>query len=440
MSLLEKYQQHLATFENRWKSRTLANGVKCLHIPLPNDQRLQLSAVFDVGSRVESKRQAGLSHFLEHMMFRGTKQYPSFAAVADQFEWLGGEWNGATSQEHTEYTFTGTRETAHKAIELFAEFLNNPLLLDLEKEREIIQREIDDELNEFDLSTDLDFHTCATMWPDSGLSLPITGSKESVARISLNDLQTFRQLHYHPENLAISVAGGPDDDSMLDLLANSFEQYSTNTSAPFPCREKIKPFKGPILKWVQNSDNQCHVQINYQCQGEWSDNDASYELLSRILGEGFSCRLTQRLREELGLVYDVSCDVTQFKDRGYFSVSASTTPGSLKQLLQEVESILSRLASTGPTAKELEKAQHCCAIESSLVDQDEEEIALRFAWSALKEKPSSFLKELDTLMKISCENLQQTAQKLFSPQNRCTIILGPKKAQAYLNQTMVEDS
>lgn len=110
------------------------------------------------GARLEKSSELGISHFLEHMMFRGSERYPKFTDLAEAFEWLGGEWNAATGHEHTEYWYSGIHHTAPEIIELFADFLEHPKLTDIDIERNIIARELDGETNDHGHSTDLDYH------------------------------------------------------------------------------------------------------------------------------------------------------------------------------------------------------------------------------------------------------------------------------------------
>src|SRR4051794_25590431 len=129
------------------------------------------------GSRLETGPfPQGVSHFLEHMMFRGSSRYPEFTRLAEAFEWLGGDWNAATGHEHTEYLYSGIRHTAADVIALFADFLETPQLTDIEVERAIILRELDGETNDHGHSTDLDYHVATLLWPGTTMAQPIIGT------------------------------------------------------------------------------------------------------------------------------------------------------------------------------------------------------------------------------------------------------------------------
>jgi len=149
------------------------NGLKVIHVPTPNDDSFVLGMIVRAGSRFESEASCGISHFLEHMMFRGSKQYPTFTQLAAAFEWLGGEWNAETGHEYTQYWYSGIRHTCEEVMRLFAEFFAYPTLSDIDIERKIIQREIQGELNEFGHSMDTDYHIATLIWPDTSMARPM---------------------------------------------------------------------------------------------------------------------------------------------------------------------------------------------------------------------------------------------------------------------------
>jgi predicted Zn-dependent peptidase len=421
-------QDILKSIEKSWKFASLSNGIKVVHLPVDQDHRLFLSAVFAVGSRNESSTQAGISHFLEHMMFRGSKNYPSFLALADAFEWLGGHWNAETGQEHTEYTYAGISKTTSEAIKLFSEFLGSPKLLDIEIEREVILREIEDELNEFDNSTDLDWHTSSLIWPKSGLGNPIAGSLETVGKISLQDLIDFRRDYYSVNRMGIYVAGGGESDQVFSELEDQFGGYPLKKSSiPVRFDEKTQ-FRGPKFRFVEHSDNQYHISLAFLCEGDWSPKDIGYEMICRILSDSFSSRLSLRLREELGLVYDVSCDECLVSDCGTIAIQAQVTPDKVAVVLKEICKILATFRSMGPTAEELRKAIFRAEVRLSLAAYEPEQLGFRLAWNFLHDKPSSLLSKLANIRKQEISAIKELANEVFQPQHCAVVIMGPKNS------------
>ncbi|MCX6125649.1 MAG: pitrilysin family protein, partial [Proteobacteria bacterium] len=184
--------KNLLRFDQSWSRWKLTNGLSCIHVPLPvDDIRLHVGLLVHTGSRWESPEKSGLSHLLEHMMFRGSSLYPSFFELSEAFEGLGGEWNAATGHEYTEYFYSGTVDKEHDAFRLLSDFTLRPALNDLDTEKRIVLRELEGELNEHGVSTDVDFHILRHLWPETSMALPIIGSEGTLEKIKLEDLRAW---------------------------------------------------------------------------------------------------------------------------------------------------------------------------------------------------------------------------------------------------------
>lgn len=437
---MEPFIQALTEFEHSWRTRRLQNGVIVTHVPLSGaDERFELAAVFGTGSTSESTHNSGVSHFLEHMMFRGSRSYPSFHALTDAFEWLGGEWNGATGHEHTEYSFGGVSRTAAETIRLFADFLHHPNLLEMDRERQVILREIDDFTNEFGHSIDLDQHVKALVWPESSFALPILGTKESVEGLSLPDLQVYRSRFYGPQNLTISLVGGGAQSGLLDRVEEAFSTYAVGASIPHQAahlQSLHNGFVGPRFKWVEHTDNQYQVSVAFPCEGEWSSKAPAYQLLSSILADGLLARLPLRLREELGLVYDVTAAANLHSAGGTFEIGAAVILSQLEHLVKEVGAVLTDLAQNGPTEKEVEKAKRRATVDLQLFASSPGELSFWIAWHQLARQDISVVRAINDITALTATDLRRVAADLFSVQNLALVVLGPKKA--HLEEKMMD--
>ena len=188
----------LKRFDSCWTGRSLANGMTAVHVPAPDRESFYLELMIRAGSRLERPETAGAAHFLEHMMFRGSKRFPEFTALARAFESLGGEWNAATGHEHTEYSYHGIKHNRVEAMELFHEFLQNPRLVDLAVERKVILREMEGDLNEHGHSLDTGQHIAGLVWPGSSLEQPILGTRESLLAMDRETPGPFPGPALHP--------------------------------------------------------------------------------------------------------------------------------------------------------------------------------------------------------------------------------------------------
>ena len=424
-------------FESTWKQRQLKNGVTISHIPWLHDQRFYLCVIVKVGSRHDDPMLMGLAHFLEHMMFRGSENHPSFLQLADAFEWLGGEWNAATSQDHTEYSFTSTIETAPRAIQLFSDFIRAPQLCDIERERQVILREIEDEENDYGHSIDLSYHMANLLWPGSSVAQPITGLKESVNNVHCEDLRSYIFRHYKPSSMSICAVGGANNQDILNALEDAFSLYTPQEIVMKGPKKKVKRStpglslvpqtqERILVKWVEHADSQYHVQVSFSCDGEWHKDSSAYELISYILADGFLTRLPLRLREELGLVYDISCELNQFTDRGSLDIEASVSCENIDFFLKELTLILANFSQSGPSEKELSKAKHRAIVDLDLLISDHESLAFRYAWNSLYKKEVSLEQEKNRIQNISIEDLTELTKKLFKNSRCGLVLLGPE--------------
>lgn len=420
------HTRRLEGFDSGWRCRKLASGLTLLHVPLPHDDRFFLGAMIKAGSRLERHEHApGVSHFLEHMMFRGSKKFPEFTKLAEAFEWLGGDWNAATGQEHTEYVYSGIRHTAPEITELFVDFLENPELTDIEIERNIILRELDGETNEHGNSTDIDHHIATMIWPGSTMAQPILGTRESLAAISREDLTKYRDAFYVPRNMALCAVGG--DESMLDIL----EQHAATLRMGFgeQARVRYEPlptFKGPMVKWVLHSDNEYEIKLSFICGGEWSEDAQAYEIIARILSDGFCSRLARRLREELGLVYDISASTALGLDAGTLDISATCAQDGLDEFLRELFLLLRTFAAEGPTESELQRSVVRAVVDLELSPTLPEVVGTRLAWAIVAEKRLSLVEERSRLEALTAPKVARLCREIIRPENAALAVLGPE--------------
>ena len=419
----------LAAFDRSWRMKTLPNGLRVAHIPLERDERFYLGATVRAGARYEPATRSGLSHFLEHMMFRGSRNYPSFPLLAKAFEWLGGEWNAATGYEHTEYWYSGHRRTAGDTIGLFHEFLAHPRLLDIETERDIVKRELMKELNEYGHSTDLDHHSLAQMWPGSSLARPILGDAATIGRFTKADLERYRASYYLPSNMVICAIGGSDEDGVLAKLEKGFAGYSVPGQGRAPSTPPdVTMFRGPKIKWVNHSDNEYQIQMSFPTVGEWDPAALGVQMLCRILGDGFSSRLASHLREKLGLVYEVDATASLMSDVGSVDINANVGPKELVVFFRELLGQLEKLVRSGPTAEEIERTQRRSLMDLELGPSDPESLSYRFGWALLMGRKPSLAKVATRLDGVNRAGLHKLAGRIFRRSRLSLVVLGPENA------------
>lgn len=417
--------ERLESFDKSWRSKRLPSGLTLIHAPDAATDHFFLGVIVRAGSRLERPKEMGVSHFLEHMMFRGSERYPEFTRLAEAFEWLGGDWNAATGHEHTEYWYSGIRHTAEEVIELFADFMERPRLTDLEVERSIILRELDGETNDHGHSTDLDYHIATLLWPGSTLAQPILGTPETLAAIDDATLRAYRDRFYTPQNIAVTAVGG--GDAVFASLEKHFgrhrDQMATVPPATYP---KLPDFRGPAVKWVEHSDNEYEIRLSFLAASEWSEDAPVFDLVTRILSDGFASRLARRLREELGLVYDIGATTTFGVDAGTFDVHASCSVDQLDEFLRELFTLLREFAVDGPTEDELDRAIVRAVVGIELSPSHPEGLGGRLGWATLCGRRLSLAQECDRLKAVTAKRMADVVSRAFRPENAALVALGPE--------------
>ena len=431
----------LERLESQWTAKKLASGIQVIHLPTTQDNlELHLSALFHVGSIHDPREHLGISHFLEHMLFRGSRNYPSFLKLANAFEWLGSEWNGGTSHEYTEYTFTGMSRHLAKALELFADFIQHPTLCDFEREQEIILREIDDDLNEYGFSMEMDQHCRGLFWPDSTIAQPILGTSQTVSRISRETIAKYREKNYQSNNLSLCIVGGHHTSEIFEQTESLFCALPSKSRPPLSEKLESTPYVGPRCQWIRNNDNQYHLCLSFQCEGEWSKQASIYAVICSILTDSYSARLPLRLRDELGLVYDVDMQCNLHSSQGTMSIIVSVRESKIETTLQQTAQILAEFAVGGPTQEELTKAKLRAEVDLSCNLQDYEALGFRVAWSMRHNRCPKLSTEYRRLLNYTADQVQETAQEIFRAKNCGIVLMGPtrRKYPESLTKTILQ--
>lgn len=415
----------LARFDSSWRQWSLRNGLRCLHVPLPTrDERFHVLVMVHTGCRDESFEKSGISHLLEHMMFRGSAKHPNFTALSEAFENLGGEWNAATGHEYTEYFYSGTVDKAEDAFDLLADFLLRPALQDLDTERRIVLRELEGELNEQGVSTDSDFHILRTIWPGTSMAMSIVGDEKSLSSIHQSDLNEWLAKHYQPQNMVICVVGGKASDARR-LTKSHFHKFDRPRKKLEPKNRRTPSYEGPKVEVIENSDSEFDIQLTFVCEGTRSPKTAKYDMVSRLLADGFSSRLVRRIREELGLVYDISSDFHQYDGGGAFNINASVAETNIETFCAELFAVLDFLKSTPVTPSELVRHKTRALTDLQLVPTEPSHVAFRLSWSVLSGIDPRLETWREQMESIDAESIQEIAKELFQARNLAVVALGP---------------
>lgn len=350
---------------------TLANGIRIATHRMPNLETVSLGVWVAVGSRHERVDQHGLSHFLEHMAFKGTK-LRSARMIAEEIESVGGDLNASTGLDTTAYYARVLEGDEGVALELIADILLNSKFAadDLDRERVVIQQEIaatDD--NPDDIVFDL---MQSAAFPGQAIGRPILGTKTSVGRFRAADLSSYLAEHYLPDAIVVSAAGAVHHDEIVrhaEALFGGLTRRHRGTESQAQYRggfaASAKPFE------------QSHVLIGLPSPSCLDPAFYTAQVFSGLFGGGMSSRLFQEIREDRGLCYSIYSTAWGVKDTGMLAVHAATGPEMVEGLAAVVAQELTALAEAGPTDAELLRAKAqlkaglLTALESSSVNAEQ---------------------------------------------------------------------
>lgn len=327
-----------------YNKHVLPNGLRIVTAELPHTRSATVSVYVGAGSRYEPDEEAGLSHFLEHMLFKGASRRPTAREIAEAIEGIGGMHNAATDREVTVYYAKVPDIAAYETIDILADMVRDPVMdaAELEKERYVILEELAGvEDNPAEMAGIL---IDETLWPNQPLGRNVGGTPDSVKTLPLSAVNRYLKAQYVPSNIVLVVAGNVDTARVVE----SAERWLGDMPAALP--GPWFPFRGHAsgrLAIKEKATEQAHICIAYPAFPLDHPDRYAVDLLSAILGEGMSSRLFLELREERALVYDVHSYPAEYRDAGCFTIYAGCDPENSRTTaevaLAEVAALLQSL-------------------------------------------------------------------------------------------------
>lgn len=333
------------------KKLQLSNGLRVVLEQIPTCRSVSFGIWVKTGSRYENEATNGISHFIEHMMFKGTDRFDA-KAIAEAFDAIGGNVNAFTSKEYTCYYAKVLDEHLPIAVDVLSDMFFNSKLLqeELDKERNVILEEIAMyEDTPDDLVHDL---VTKAAYGKHSLAFPILGTKDQLMRLQSEDLRQYMKQHYTISNTVIAVAGNIDD-SIVELLEKHFGDFSNDGGQE---QIHLPDFQSELLYYPKQTE-QNHICMSLPGCSIQDPRLYAMVLLNNTLGGGMSSRLFQEIREKRGLAYSVYSYHSSNADSGLFTVYAGTAPKQTHDVLELTMEIMRDLTVNGMTAEELRKGK-----------------------------------------------------------------------------------
>ena len=350
------------------EQRVMPGGLRLIILPLPHLHTATVSVHVKLGSRDESPGDNGLSHFLEHMLFRGSKHYPTSHDLNLAMEELGGTLYAATEADATCFEVSLPPSKTAAGIAILGDLLTSPRFGELDVEKRIVEEEIIECLDEEGREVDADNLGRELLFGDHGLGRPITGRLENLASFDEAALRRHMSNHYVGNKMVVCAAGDVDPHEVETAVAKAFaclpHGHGVATVAP-PCVPE-----GPRFRHVRSKGSQTEVRICFVSLGRRDPRHPALSLLGRIIDDGMSTRLHRRITEELGLAYDIYASLESYEDAGLFEIAAAVEHSKAPALIEQCLLLLDELGQQEVSTAELRKAKnrHAWDLEASLDD------------------------------------------------------------------------
>jgi len=406
---------------------TLPNGLRVLAAPMPHTRSVAVSVYVGAGSRYEAPEQAGLSHFIEHLCFKGTERRPTPQEVFQVIDGIGGTINAATDRELTVFYCKVARPHLELALDVLADLVRRPIFEpeELEKERRVVMEELamvaDSPGQQVDVLLD------ETIWPGQPLGRDVAGSDASVSALSREQALAYLSHQYVPNNVVVSIAGSIDARQAVQLVDEAFGDWARGV--PGGWYPAVNGQRAPRISLREKPSEQAHLSLAVRGLPLTHPDRYALSLLSTVLGEGMSSRLALELRERRGLCYDVHSYLSVYQDAGAFAVYAGVDPASAKEALGALVAELARVRDEDVPEDELERAKELAKGRLLLRMEDTRAVSDWLGAQALLTNRLRTADEVAGLIDaVTPEAMRQVASRLFVTEQLNLAVVGPFKS------------
>ncbi len=417
----------------KFEKKTFENGLRAVVAPMKDTQAITLWVLFATGSKYETKNINGISHFLEHLFFKGTKSRPKAGQVNRELDRLGAQSNAFTSKETTGYYVKAASKHFDVALDVVSDILLEPLFKkeEIEKERGVILQEIsmyedDPRRQSFDLFEEV-------LYGDQPAGWDTAGYPEIVKKITREDIVTYKNSHYLASNAVVTVAGNIEPSVAFKKIHKAFSKM--------PDGKKIEKLRvedsqlRPNVKFKKKDVDQTHVRLGVRAYNMFDERRYPMAVLNTILGGNWSSWLFTELREKLGLTYYVRSMAEEYTDTGYLIAAAGVPHNAVEKTVTKMAEIFRRARTTGVSDKDITFAKEYIRGSLALAFESTDEVATYLASQELFYKklwtPEEELKKIEAVKK---SDIMKVARDIFKPERINLAAIGPEaQPQRYKN-------
>jgi predicted Zn-dependent peptidase len=399
----------------------LANGVRVVSQAMPHTRSVSMGVWVNVGARDETDAENGLSHFIEHMIFKGTARRSAFQ-IAKEFDAIGGHTNAFTTMEHTCYHAKVLDRQVETMVDILSDIFLNSIFdpFEVERERPVILQEI----GMVEDSPDEYIHYLAghNFWGDAPLGRSILGTRDNISNFDAEAIRRFFHRLYQPERIVIAAAGHIEHDRLLDLVGPAFASVQSGNGFP----ERLQPQGRSLIDIRPRDLEQVHICLAAPGLAVVDPRRYGFSLLNTILGGNMSSRLFQEVREKRGLAYAVYSFISAHVDTGMFGVYLAVSPQQALEAVGLVAQELRKLTRTPVDAAELRGAIEYTKGSLLLASESADNQMVRIAQNEIHFQADIPLETvIQEIESVGPEDLLQLAGDLFQPGRMVLTLLGP---------------
>jgi len=407
-----------------YQKTVLDNGLQILTSAMPHTRSVSIGFFIGVGSRYESDEQGGVSHFIEHMLFKGTVERPTARDIAVAIEGIGGIFNAGTGRESSRYWVKVAQPHLDVALDVLVDMLRHSRFdpEEIDRERRVIMEEINLTL---DTPDSLVFLLMSELvWPDHPLGRDIAGDKESLSGLDRESLTAYLEHYYRPSNTVVSVAGNVEHEAVVGKMTALLGDWATGEAVSYRAAEDDQV--EPRLRIHHKETEQAHLCLSVPGIHRNHPDRFKLRMLNTVLGEGMSSRLFTEIREKRGLAYSIYSYVSGMHDTGAVGIYAGVDPSRIEDAIGAVLAEWDRLRQESVPADELTKAKEF--VKGRLLLQMEDSFSVA-AWCGRQGVLSPEILTVDEVVEaidaVTVADIQQVAQGLFLGERLNLAVVGP---------------
>ncbi|MAF13974.1 MAG: hypothetical protein CMI53_03720 [Parcubacteria group bacterium] len=410
-----------------YQKTKLKNNLTLITSPLKQTKAVTVLIQVPVGSRYEKKEINGMSHFVEHMMFKGTKLRPTTQDISKELDSVGAEYNAYTGKDHTGYYIKVTADKIELAFDILSDMLFNSVFDDqeLQKEKGVIVEEI----NMYEDNPLMYVHGLfeEIVYGNHPLGWQISGPRSTVKSITRKQMVDYKNKYYEPANMVMTIAGNFSKAKVNTLTKKYFNAGSKSKSKKSFSKINIKQ-SAPKIRLINKNTEQVQVGLGFPAYGLDDPKKLPLSLLGIILGGNMSSRLFTVVREKHGLAYYVKADVSSYHDTGTLYIQAGLDRKRIKEAIKLILSELKKIKDIGVTDKELSDAKEFLKGKFSLSLEDSENIA---EWLGRQQVLSNKIytpeQKLKKIFAVKKDDIKKVAQEVIQSKHLSLALIGPFK-------------